>query len=54
MSGHPKASINAMAPGYIVTDMNVVSMEGKDRAVSILARISAERCGNLDELLWYF
>jgi 2-deoxy-D-gluconate 3-dehydrogenase len=41
--------VNAIAPGYIATDMNTALMEDKDRESSILARIPAGRWGNPED-----
>jgi len=41
--------VNAIAPGYIATDMNAALMEDKDRESSILARIPAGRWGNPED-----
>lgn len=41
--------VNAIAPGYVATDMNTALMEDKDRASSILARIPAGRWGNPED-----
>ena len=41
--------VNAIAPGYIATEMNTALMEDKDRASSILARIPAGRWGNPED-----
>ncbi|KAF2263209.1 NAD(P)-binding protein [Lojkania enalia] len=38
-------SVNAIAPGYIATEMNTALMEDRERATSILARIPAGRWG---------
>ncbi|EPE05874.1 2-deoxy-D-gluconate 3-dehydrogenase [Ophiostoma piceae UAMH 11346] len=42
-------NVNAIAPGYIDTDMNVALIEDKDRAAGILARIPAGRWGLPDD-----
>ncbi|CAG8273776.1 unnamed protein product [Penicillium salamii] len=42
-------NVNAIAPGYVATDMNSALMEDADRASSILARIPAGRWGNPDD-----
>lgn len=42
-------SVNAIAPGYIATEMNTALMEDKDRAASILARIPAGRWGSPED-----
>lgn len=41
--------VNAIAPGYIATEMNTALMEDQDRAKSILSRIPAGRWGNPDD-----
>lgn len=41
--------VNAIAPGYIATDMNTALIEDKDRASSILARIPAGRWGDPED-----
>lgn len=38
-------SVNAIAPGYVATEMNAALMEDPERAASILARIPAGRWG---------
>lgn len=38
-------NVNAIAPGYVATDMNEALIADKDRAASILARIPAGRWG---------
>lgn len=40
---------NAIAPGYVATDMNTALIEDEERAASILARIPAGRWGNPDD-----
>ena len=42
-------NVNAIAPGYIATDMNTALMEDKNRAESIMARIPAGRWGRPDD-----
>lgn len=42
-------NVNAIAPGYVATDMNTALIENKERAASILARIPAGRWGNPDD-----
>ena len=42
-------NVNAIAPGYIATDMNTALMEDEDRAASILARIPAGRWGRPED-----
>ena len=41
--------VNAIAPGYIATEMNTALIEDKERAESILARIPAGRWGSPDD-----
>lgn len=41
--------VNAIAPGYIATDMNTALMNDDKRAESILARIPAGRWGTPDD-----
>jgi 2-deoxy-D-gluconate 3-dehydrogenase len=43
------ANVNALAPGYVATDMNEALIQDKERAASILARIPAGRWGNPDD-----
>ncbi|KAI9734159.1 MAG: hypothetical protein M1818_006635 [Claussenomyces sp. TS43310] len=43
-------NVNAIAPGYIATDMNEALIADEDRAASILARIPAGRWGRSDDL----
>ena len=42
-------NVNAIAPGYIATDMNTALMEDEERAASILARIPAGRWGRPED-----
>ena len=42
-------SVNAIAPGYIATDMNEALLKDEKRAESILARIPAGRWGGADD-----
>lgn len=42
-------SVNAIAPGYIDTEMNTALMKDEDRAASILARIPAGRWGKPED-----
>ncbi|KAF2105349.1 hypothetical protein BDV96DRAFT_592646 [Lophiotrema nucula] len=42
-------SVNAIAPGYIATEMNTALMQDEERAKSILARIPAGRWGNPED-----
>lgn len=42
-------SVNAIAPGYVATEMNTALIEDKERAGSILARIPAGRWGSPDD-----
>ncbi|KAH7399170.1 hypothetical protein DE146DRAFT_719547 [Phaeosphaeria sp. MPI-PUGE-AT-0046c] len=42
-------SVNAIAPGYIATDMNEALMKDENRAKSILERIPAGRWGSPDD-----
>ncbi|QIW96845.1 hypothetical protein AMS68_002363 [Peltaster fructicola] len=42
-------NVNAIAPGYIATDMNTALINDKNRADSILARIPAGRWGSPDD-----
>ena len=42
-------SINAIAPGYVATEMNTALMEDADRAQSILGRIPAGRWGTPED-----
>jgi 2-deoxy-D-gluconate 3-dehydrogenase len=42
-------NVNAIAPGYIATEMNTALLEDKDRAASILARIPAGKWGSPDD-----
>ena len=49
-------NVNAIAPGYIATEMNTALMEDESRAASILARIPAGRWGTPEDfkgvVLW--
>jgi 2-dehydro-3-deoxy-D-gluconate 5-dehydrogenase len=42
-------NVNAIAPGYIATEMNTALMNDEKRAASILERIPAGRWGNPDD-----
>ncbi len=42
-------SVNAIAPGYVATEMNSALMEDEDRAKSILGRIPAGRWGTPED-----
>lgn len=42
-------NVNAIAPGYVETDMNTALIQDKERAASILSRIPAGRWGNPDD-----
>ncbi|OJJ06221.1 hypothetical protein ASPVEDRAFT_199968 [Aspergillus versicolor CBS 583.65] len=42
-------NVNAMAPGYVATDMNEALLKDKERAASILARIPAARWGSPED-----
>ena len=42
-------SVNAIAPGYIATEMNAALMEDENRAKSILGRIPAGRWGTPED-----
>lgn len=42
-------NVNAIAPGYVATDMNTALIQDKERASSILARIPAGRWGIPDD-----
>ncbi|RJE23432.1 2-deoxy-d-gluconate 3-dehydrogenase [Aspergillus sclerotialis] len=42
-------NVNAIAPGYVATDMNTALIQDKERASSILARIPAGRWGTPDD-----
>jgi 2-deoxy-D-gluconate 3-dehydrogenase len=42
-------TVNAIAPGYIATDMNTALIENKERATSILSRIPAGRWGKPED-----
>ncbi|ORY13569.1 hypothetical protein BCR34DRAFT_261530 [Clohesyomyces aquaticus] len=42
-------NVNAIAPGYIATEMNTALMEDEERAKSILARIPAGRWGTPED-----
>lgn len=44
-------NVNAIAPGYIATEMNTALMEDKDRANSILGRIPAGRWGKPEDFM---
>ncbi|CAG8125784.1 unnamed protein product [Penicillium olsonii] len=42
-------NVNAIAPGYVATDMNTALIQDADRAASILSRIPAGRWGDPDD-----
>ncbi|KAH0425137.1 2-deoxy-D-gluconate 3-dehydrogenase [Colletotrichum camelliae] len=42
-------NVNAIAPGYVATDMNEALINNRERAASILARIPAGRWGTPDD-----
>lgn len=42
-------NVNAIAPGYVATEMNTALIQDKERAASILARIPAGRWGSPDD-----
>lgn len=42
-------NVNAIAPGYIATEMNTALMEDETRAGQIMARIPAGRWGSPDD-----
>lgn len=42
-------NVNAIAPGYIATDMNEALIKDQDRATSILSRIPAGRWGAAED-----
>ncbi|KAJ5668710.1 hypothetical protein N7462_009780 [Penicillium macrosclerotiorum] len=42
-------NVNAIAPGYVATDMNTALMQDPERAASILARIPAGRWGSPED-----
>jgi 2-deoxy-D-gluconate 3-dehydrogenase len=42
-------SVNAIAPGYVATDMNEALIKDEERATSILARIPAGRWGDAED-----
>jgi 2-deoxy-D-gluconate 3-dehydrogenase len=42
-------NVNAIAPGYVATDMNEALIADEDRAASILARIPAGRWGTPED-----
>lgn len=42
-------SVNAIAPGYIATEMNAALVQDEDRARSILERIPAGRWGKTED-----
>lgn len=42
-------NVNAIAPGYIATEMNTALIQDEERAASILARIPAGRWGDPDD-----
>ena len=42
-------NVNAIAPGYIATEMNTALINDQNRAKSILERIPAGRWGNPDD-----
>lgn len=42
-------NVNAIAPGYVATDMNTALIQDPERAASILARLPAGRWGNPED-----
>jgi 2-deoxy-D-gluconate 3-dehydrogenase len=42
-------TVNAIAPGYIATEMNTALMQNEERAAGILARIPAGRWGRPED-----
>lgn len=42
-------NVNAIAPGYVATDMNEALLKDEERAASILARIPAARWGSPED-----
>jgi 2-deoxy-D-gluconate 3-dehydrogenase len=42
-------NVNAIAPGYIATEMNTALLQDKERAASILARIPVGRWGTAED-----
>lgn len=42
-------NVNAIAPGYVATDMNTALLRDPERAASILGRIPAGRWGNPED-----
>ena len=44
-------NVNAIAPGYIDTEMNTALIADEDRAASILARIPAARWGKPEDFM---
>jgi 2-deoxy-D-gluconate 3-dehydrogenase len=42
-------NVNAIAPGYVATDMNTALIQDQERAASILARIPAGRWGDPED-----
>lgn len=42
-------NVNAIAPGYVATEMNTALMEDRERANSILGRIPAGRWGSPED-----
>lgn len=42
-------NVNAIAPGYIATDMNTALINDADRNAGIMARIPAGRWGNPED-----
>lgn len=42
-------NVNAIAPGYVATDMNTALIQDEQRAASILARIPVGQWGNPDD-----
>ncbi|KAL1963319.1 hypothetical protein VTN77DRAFT_8440 [Rasamsonia byssochlamydoides] len=42
-------NVNAIAPGYVATEMNTALLQDKERAASILARIPAGRWGTAED-----
>ncbi len=51
--GRKGIRVNALCPGYFVTDMNRAYLES-DRGKAYISGTPARRCGELDELTWPF
>lgn len=45
-------NVNAVAPGYIATDNTAALQQDQDRTAALMARVPADRWGDVDEIAW--